>query len=155
MVTALTLSIGIGLLVGLLFIELFSLFCGGVIVPGYVAMHLDNPLSIIATLVVSLFTYAIVKSLSSFVMLYGRRQYVAILITAFCLSSVLNYFIPYLQQTSTFSVVVPGANNDEFGIIGFVIPGLIANWYERQGIIITSCTVITGAILVKLLLLAF
>lgn len=155
MVSTLTLSIALGLLVGLFFIELFSLFCGGVIVPGYVATHLDNPWSIVATLVISLLAYYFVKFIASFTLLYGRRQYVTILITAFILGTSFNYLIPYLDKINETALVVPGGNNDSYGVIGFVIPGLIANWYERQGIIVTICTVIIGAILVKLLLLAF
>ena len=37
--------------------------------------------------------------------------------------------------------------------IGYVLPGLIANWMERQGVISTLCVMITTAVLVRLLLM--
>ena len=37
--------------------------------------------------------------------------------------------------------------------IGFVIPGLIAHWMERQGVIQTLCVMTTTAVLVRLLLM--
>ena len=37
--------------------------------------------------------------------------------------------------------------------IGFVIPGLIANWMERQGVVQTACVMTTTAVLVRLLLM--
>ncbi|NQZ08913.1 MAG: poly-gamma-glutamate biosynthesis protein PgsC [Algicola sp.] len=154
MVSSLTLSIGFGLLVGLSFIELFSLFCGGVIVPGYIALHLDNPWSVAATLAISLMTYGVVKAVSSVVLIYGRRQYVAMLIAAFVLGTGFNMLLPMLADNGQLPFTLPGSSNDQFGIIGFVIPGLIANWFDRQGIIVTTCTVITSAILVRLALLA-
>ncbi|WP_018692451.1 poly-gamma-glutamate biosynthesis protein PgsC [Algicola sagamiensis] len=152
MVSTLTLSIGIGLFVGLLFIELFSLFCGGVIVPGYIAIHLNNPYSVIATLFISLLAFIVVKGLSQFTLLYGRRQYVALMITAFIFGALLNSAIPTLLPNT--ALTVPGAPSDAFGVIGFVIPGLIANWYERQGILVTTCTVLSGAALVRLILIS-
>ena len=154
MVSALTVSIGLGLVIGLVFIELFSLFCGGVIVPGYIAIHLNNPYSVIMTLVISVCSYVVVKTLSTYLMLYGRRQYVAMLLTAFLLGSLFEQGISLWLSSAQLPFVLPGTSDDAFGVIGYVIPGLIANWYERQGVITTTCTVITGAILVRLILLA-
>jgi hypothetical protein len=37
--------------------------------------------------------------------------------------------------------------------IGFVIPGLVANWMERQGVLATLCVMTTTAVLVRLLLM--
>ncbi|MCX4028542.1 poly-gamma-glutamate biosynthesis protein PgsC [Endozoicomonas sp. SM1973] len=150
----LTISIGVGLVVGLLFIELFSLFCGGVIVPGYIALHLHNPFSVLITLIISIFTYMLVKALSIFVMLYGRRQYVAMLLVAFLLGGIFEHVASVNFVGDQLPFVLPGSNNDIFGVIGYVIPGLVANWYERQGVVTTICTVITGSILVRLVLLA-
>lgn len=150
----LTVSIGLGLIIGLLFIELFSLFCGGVIVPGYIAINLNTPYSVLMTLVVSICSYGVVKTFSTFLMLYGRRQYVAMLLTAFLLGNLFELIVSVWFTLELMPFVLPGSSEDDFGIIGYVIPGLIANWYERQGIITTTCTVITGAILVRLILLA-
>ena len=37
--------------------------------------------------------------------------------------------------------------------IGFIIPGLIANWFERQGVVKTLATMLIAAPLVKLLVM--
>jgi len=70
----LTLSIGVGLAVALLFSELFGLAAGGVVVPGYIALFLTQPLSLAYTLVASFVTFALVRSSSSLFVLYGRRR---------------------------------------------------------------------------------
>ena len=41
----------------------------------------------------------------------------------------------------------------ELQTIGYVIPGLIANWMERQGVLQTVCVMTTTAVLVRLLLM--
>ena len=38
-----------GLLVSLLFTELFGLAAGGMVVPGYIALYMTDPLSVVAT----------------------------------------------------------------------------------------------------------
>jgi len=70
----LTLSIGVGLAVALLFSELFGLAAGGVVVPGYIALFLTPPLSLAYTLVASFVPFALVRSSSSLFVLYGRRR---------------------------------------------------------------------------------
>ncbi len=42
MVELLSLSIGLGLAVSLLFVELFGVAVGGMVVPGYVALYMDS-----------------------------------------------------------------------------------------------------------------
>ena len=51
------LYIGIGLVVSLLYAEMFSVSPGGVIVPGYLALEIADPAAVIATLGVSLLTF--------------------------------------------------------------------------------------------------
>ena len=67
----LPLSVGIGLAISLLMSELFGVATGGLIVPGYFALSLTHPLSIIATVVAALATYAIVRAMSMVLNLYG------------------------------------------------------------------------------------
>ncbi|HBY99863.1 MAG TPA: poly-gamma-glutamate biosynthesis protein PgsC, partial [candidate division Zixibacteria bacterium] len=42
-----------------------------------------------------------------------------------------------------------------FQAVGFIIPGLIANWMERQGVIQTLSTMVVAAVVVRLLLMIF
>ena len=40
----------------------------------------------------------------------------------------------------------------EGAIIGFIIPGLIAIWYQRQGVLETTLSLLTAAIIVRMVL---
>ena len=72
MTELLPLSIGIGLAVGVLFTEMLGIASGGLIVPGYIALYLHKPWNIAATLVIAYVAFAAVRTLSSFMILYGR-----------------------------------------------------------------------------------
>lgn len=132
------LSIGLGLFVSLLFVEFFGLIAGGMIVPGYFAMHLHKPGDLAVTVFVSLLTYFLIRLLSYFIILYGRRRSVLTILISF----VLGVFINHLT-----------INLDELEVIGYIIPGLIAIWYDRQGIIETLATLCIISIVVRLLLI--
>jgi hypothetical protein len=41
----------------------------------------------------------------------------------------------------------------EGAIIGFIIPGLIAIWYQRQGVLETTLSLLTAAIIVRMVLI--
>jgi hypothetical protein len=57
----LALSIGIGLVVSLLFSELFGLAAGGLVVPGYIALYLTRPIDIAVTLAAALLTFFLIR----------------------------------------------------------------------------------------------
>ncbi len=40
-----------------------------------------------------------------------------------------------------------------FPVIGFIIPGLIAVWLDRRGVVESFCSLITASILVRLILI--
>ncbi|MBT7311770.1 poly-gamma-glutamate biosynthesis protein PgsC, partial [bacterium] len=42
-------AIGLGLVISLIFSEVMGVAAGGLIVPGYIAMYLDQPLRIVGT----------------------------------------------------------------------------------------------------------
>ncbi|PJE01363.1 MAG: poly-gamma-glutamate biosynthesis protein PgsC [Leptospira sp.] len=132
------LSIGLGLFVSLLFVEFFGLIAGGMIVPGYFAIHLHKPGDLAVTVFVSLLTYFLIRLLSYFIILYGRRRSVLTILISF----ILGVFINHLT-----------INLDELEVIGYIIPGLIAIWYDRQGIIETLATLCIISIVVRLLLI--
>jgi gamma-polyglutamate biosynthesis protein CapC len=138
----LALSIGIGLAVSLLFSELFGLAAGGMVVPGYIALALSNPLAVAITIGAGFATYAIVRALASVVIVYGRRR------------TVLMILVGYLVGTIVRLLVGGGIQSEphDATIIGYIIPGLIANWFERQGVIATTSTLLTAAVVVRLTL---
>ncbi len=119
-------SLFIGMLGSLFYVELTGLYAGGIIVPGYIVLYLDQPLRILGTLLVSLLALLIYRLISSRLILYGRRRFVLMLLLGGVLTMVWYEVAPsYL----------PGAL--ELRVIGWIIPGLIANTFEKQGVTLT------------------
>ena len=83
MAEIMTVSIGIGLVLSLVFSELFSLAAGGMVVPGYLAMALHEPLSILSTLTIALATWFVVSGLGQYIVLFGRRRTVLMILVGF------------------------------------------------------------------------
>lgn len=137
------LSIGIGLVVSLLFSEMLGVVAGGMIVPGYVAMSLNNPVTVFMTLFVAWLTWATVRVLSSVMILYGRRRTVMMLLCGFLYGA----FFKSVGYVDAVSMMI------DLSIIGYIIPGLIAIWIERQGFIETISTLLTSSVIVRLILI--
>ncbi len=142
------LAIAIGLMISLLFTEAFGLSAGGMIVPGYFALSLNRPGAVVLTILAAALTYAIVRLVAKRAIVYGRRRIVLMIIVGFTVGMVL--------RQGCF-LVVGGA--DQVGalaplaIIGFIIPGLIALWFDRQGIVETTSTLLTSSVIVRLVLI--
>lgn len=137
----LTVSIGLGLAASLLYGELFGIAAGGMVVPGYVALYADKPVDVGITLLAALMTFGILKGLSQIAIVYGRRR------TA--LTILIGYLVGLVFRMWLDSQVTPFT---EGAIIGFIIPGLIAIWYQRQGVLETTLSLLTAAIIVRMVL---
>src|SRR3990172_2147767 len=138
-----TLSIGLGLCVSLFFSEFFGIAAGGMVVPGYIALYLNRPLVIITTVLVSLLTYFIVNSLGGFMIIYGKRRTVLMILLGF----LLGWLVRLLEPMPL------GPQAVELSIVGYIIPGLIAIWMDRQGIIETITALVTSSTIVRLVLI--
>ena len=139
MIELLSLSIGIGLAVGLLFTEFFGIASGGLIVPGYIALFLTKPLDIAVTISVSFVTFAFVRSLASFLIVYGRRRTALMILVGYLIGMAVNYFPPIRAMDTT--------------VIGFIIPGLIAVWMDKQGVLQTLASLVIVSTVVRLILI--
>lgn len=135
-------AIGLGVLISLFFLETFGVAAGGIIVAGYIAMYLHQPLTILMTIAISLVVYGLVKLLSHFMFLYGRRRMVV--------SVLLGFILGWIVRNYGIFVTIPTSYPVE--VIGYIIPGLIANSLARQGIIPTFTVMIIAAVVVRLLL---
>lgn len=134
----LALSVGIGLAVSLLCSELFGVASGGLIVPGYMALYIMRPLHIATTLAVALATYGIVRLLSTFLVVYGRRRTALMILVGYIIGMLVNYW--------------SSAWGHELTAIGFVIPGLVAVWMDRQTVPQTLASLAIVVVLVRLIL---
>lgn len=136
-------AVGIGVFLSLIFSEMLGASAGGIVVPGYIAMYLHQPMNIIGTLIVSFTTLVLIKVISYFTILYGKRRMV--------LSILIGFILGWIYKSLTFGDTT--IHHLEMESIGFIIPGLIANWMERQGIIKTVSVMLLAAIIVRLILI--
>ena len=136
--------IGIGMVLSLFLTETLGVTAGGIIVPGYIAMNLESPERLVITFGVSILTFLIIKLLSKFIMVYGKRRLVLALLIGFLLG--------YMSRSE--NMITAGLGTTKFMVIGNIIPGLIANWMDRQGVLRTISTVLITAGITKLCIMA-
>ncbi|MBL7191902.1 poly-gamma-glutamate biosynthesis protein PgsC [bacterium] len=136
-------AIGLGVVFSLFFNEVFGAAAGGIVVPGYIALYLHNPLRLLGTLVVAFAALGAIKLASRFIFIYGRRRLVLAILLGFIFGYISRQLILYDIFTIDFRMQA----------IGFIIPGLIANWMERQGVIKTLSIMFLTAVIVRLLLM--
>ncbi|MFH1279921.1 MAG: poly-gamma-glutamate biosynthesis protein PgsC [Candidatus Eisenbacteria bacterium] len=138
-------AIGIGLVVSLLFVEAVGFAAGGFVVPGYIALYLDSPLRLLGTLLAATAAYLSVRVGSRFLLIYGRRALVFAVLTGF-LFGTLTSRIPPLDFLSA---------DTSLQAIGYIIPGLLAYWMNRQGIVRTLSAMMVAAVIVRFALIIF
>ena len=134
-------SIGLGIVLSLVLSESLGVTAGGIIVPGYISLYLHQPIQVVITLLVAIIVWGIIQGLGKIIFLYGKRRIV--------LALILGSFFGYI--TRNFLYV-----NEDFGslaVIGNIIPGLIANWMDRQGVTRTISVIILTSVLVKLIIM--
>lgn len=136
-------AIGLGLVASLLFTEAVGFAAGGFVVPGYIALHLDRPLQVLATIIAAFLTLLCVKLAGRLFLLYGRRTLVLAVLIGF-LFGALTERIPAIGGSAFAGGVAA---------IGYIIPGLLAYWMTRQGIVQTLSAMGIAAVLVRLALI--
>lgn len=139
-------AIGIGLAFGLAFFELFGISAGGLVPVGYFAFYLGDPARVALTLLAALLTFWTVKLLSSKVLIYGRRLVLAMVIVGFAVGALVDFC------AGSFWSRQPA---DAAAVIGHIVPGLVAVWYERQGVAVTTLALLAVAGATRLALVLF
>ncbi|MEO0324648.1 MAG: poly-gamma-glutamate biosynthesis protein PgsC [Myxococcota bacterium] len=138
-------SIAIGIVVSFVFSEVYGLAAGGVVVPGYIALFLHRPTALALTLVVALGTFALTKVIGSVVIVYGRRR------TSLCI--LIGFALGAWAERADLLLRDGGYGDADLTVIGYIIPGLIAIWFDRQGVTNTLATLTIAACVVRLALL--
>jgi len=136
-------AVGLGLVISLIFSETLGLAAGGMVVPGYLALMIHQPLRLAGTIATGLLTYCALKLLSRYVLIFGRRRIVVAVLVGFGFGALSRDLLIFRLHD------VPV----DLRTIGYVIPGLIANWMERQGVLSTLCVMTTTPVLVRLLIM--
>ena len=111
----------IGLVLALLWAELTDISPGGLIVPGYFALYLGQPLRVATTLAVALLTLAAYRILARHLILFGRRRFVLMVLVGAVLAQ-------------GWIVLSPGLFAAPAGLraIGLIIPGILGSSLVRQ-----------------------
>jgi poly-gamma-glutamate biosynthesis protein PgsC/CapC len=135
----LPISIGIGLVIGLLVSEIFGIASGGLIVPGYLALYLLEPGKLGLTIGTAVVAFAVVSVLENFFIIFGKRRTALMILVGYLLG----------MGISTWTGIFPG----DLKIIGFIIPGLIAVWMDRQGVVETLTAMTIASVAVRLVLI--
>lgn len=114
-------TILLGLAVALLWTEIVGLLPGGIIVPAYLALYARQPWRIAATLAAALLAAGAYKILSRWFLLFGRRRFVFLLFAGGLIGQAWLMLWPKLLT-----------GPQDLRVIGWIIPGLLANTIVRQ-----------------------
>ena len=135
-------AISISVLLSFGLYEAFSLLAGGMVSAGYLCLFLEQPLRILTTLLLAIVVYLLTRLISRFVILYGRRRFMLVIVLSLLFGWVIEQFLLGIA-------LIP----QDIRIIGHVVPGLIANDMYKQGIGRTLLGVLISAAMVRLLLM--
>jgi len=135
----------IGLVVAVLYVEVLDIYPGGIIVPAYIALFLDQPLRILVTIIVAFLSLYSYKVLSRWLILFGRRRFVMLILLGAVWAQLWFLLLPHLFSEPL-----------ALRAIGWLIPGLLANNLEKQKYVPTLASMLIVAVitysLVRLLL---
>ncbi|MFB5662637.1 poly-gamma-glutamate biosynthesis protein PgsC [Alteribacillus sp. HJP-4] len=125
-----TIALVAGVALSLLFAEKTGILPAGLVVPGYLALIVDEPLYLVSILFVSFATYLVVMNIiANYTILYGRRKFTAMLMIGIVLK---------LSFDAAFGIIPTDVI--QLQAIGLIVPGLIANTIQRQGFVPTVAT---------------
>ena len=116
----------IGISLSIIFADLFGIIPAGIIVPSFLALVFDQAVVLAGILLIAALSYLSVEWLSKHIILYGRRKFGAMILVSLLIKVGLVYIFNKLYLDF---LILNG--------MGIIIPGLIANSFERQGIVPT------------------
>lgn len=154
-------AIGLGVLLSLLLVETMGVTAGGLIVPGYIALYLHKPSMVIITFLIALLTFAIITILSKITLIYGKRRIAMSLLLGFLIGFSFKTWLASISMRQGLdfsfleSFLLSITNSGDNSVIGHIIPGLIASWMDRQGVIRTISTVLIISSIVLLIMMIF
>lgn len=141
-------AIGISLVINYFMKEYLGIISGGFVAPAYLALFMHRPGRIAGTFLVGFLTFATMKLLRNVIFIYGRRNLMLCLIIGFAYNYLFMKFIAGVGPSTDIVTY-------EVGVIGNIIPGIIAYWMEEQGVTRTLTVMLTNAILTALFVMLF
>jgi len=116
----------IGLIIAVLYVEIMDIYPGGIIVPAYIALYLDQPLRVLVTLLIAFLSLLTYRGLSRFLILFGKRRFVMFVLLGALYAQLWYTLLPHFFSDPL-----------ELKAIGWLIPGLLANNLEKQRLVPT------------------
>ena len=139
------LTIILGIVVSTIIYKRSGLTLGGVIICGYLALFVGQPLHIVVTLAIAYLTYQIVyKILQKRFMLNGRKLFEIEILVGLVFQVLWIIVIRLFRTTDIDLTILYG--------IGFVLPGVIAHDMGRQGARNTIGSILLGVSIVALII---
>ena len=133
-----------GVLASIIFHEFTAISPGGIIVPGYIALLLDEPWRVALTIGLSLLTWGVVRLLAEHVILFGKRRFAVFIIVSF----LLRWAFGLVSAESELPVSAAL-------VIGYLVPGILAHEIDKQGLVKTLSSMLLVAFALKLVFMAF
>ena len=123
----------IGFVFSMVFYELTGIYPGGIVVPAFLAFYVMEPFRVLGTAAAVLATLGVYRLLSTRLILFGRRRFFVLVTMAGLFSMAIGMILP-----SAF----PSA--PDIRAIGLVVPGLLANTCQKQGVWVTLAAAIVA-----------
>ena len=130
----------IGIIVAIIYTEILETYPGGIIVPAYVALHLDDPLRVVITVSIAFLSLLVYRLFSRHFILFGKRRFVTLLLIGVLLSQILTLLSASISIAS-----------NKLLVVGWLIPGLLANNLEKQRWLPTLASLVTVVVLTYVL----
>ena len=135
--TAVVLSV----LLGFIGSEFLGILSGGLVSAGYISFYVNQPARVASTLLMAVAICLIVRALAHVMILFGRRRFILTMLVSILLTQILEAVL-----------IVTSSVDIDMRIIGYIVPGLIANDMEKQGIFKTLIMICACAAIIWLIL---
>ncbi len=132
-----------GIAVSFIITECTGFSPGGIVAAGYLAMFAFQPGWLAGTMATALVTYRIITAVQNHMLLFGRRLFTLYLLTGI-----------FVSQAATWLVSIKLTGESGLLVIGYLIPGLIARDFGRQGILPTVLWILAAVAITRLIVLA-
>ena len=134
----------LSLLISLIVADVVGLMPGGIIVPFYFVLFIEEPVKIAATVVTALAAMLVVRILSNYTILYGRRKFALYLVAGLCFKVLFSF--AWFGNTYMFYNLSM--------TIGHLVPGILGSTMEKQGIGKTLLSLGVVVLIIRLLQIA-
>lgn len=137
-----------GVIVSMLFYERVQLTTGGAIVPAYLALGLQGPVTVVLTVLAGYLTWWLVnRVIARRHILYGRRKFEIEMLVGLAVVTAVISTRALVSGLSQWDLVL--------STVGFLVPGIIAHDMYRQGVRKTSYAIVATTTILAVFLYAY